>query len=314
MPGAATNTISCGSCGSANAPDMSFCLSCGKVLSARMAALRKARGVKKRECTSCKRSDELNNRYCIFCGAEIQKRQLNQSNSDALEKFTQEVSSVQDRRAMLDRVEAARAPEKAESIKKPGLLGPALLYAGLGVATAIGVALLTPVNFGQSWLALSSPVKDGLIVYTSEPYVDVVLQAADKKHYLLGSTGKGASLQVADISPGRYLVRFSKAGYETVSQAVDVKKGRLNLLGFDTPVQLDKAFTAESGASAAPAPSASASKAAATPGSTSDPSPTSGPGSTAGQAGSASTSASTSSTSSTTSSSTASTSATGANQ
>ncbi|MBU6454503.1 MAG: zinc ribbon domain-containing protein [Cyanobacteria bacterium REEB67] len=249
MPGAATNTISCGSCGSANAPDMSFCLSCGKVLSARMAALRKARGVKKRECTSCKRSDELNNRYCIFCGAEIQKRQLNQSNSDALEKFTQEVSSVQDRRAMLDRVEAARAPEKADSAKRPGLLGPFLLYAGLGIATAIGVALLTPVNFGQSWLALTSPVKDGLVVYTSEPFVDVVLQAADKKHYLLGSTGKGGSLQVADIMPGRYLARFSKSGYETVSQSLEVKKGRLNLLGFDSPVQLDKAFTADAASS-----------------------------------------------------------------
>ena len=87
-----TNTIACGSCGNANAPDMSFCVACGKVLSARMAALRKARGVKKRECTSCRKSDELNNRYCIFCGAEIQKRQLGSSNnSEALEKFTMEI-------------------------------------------------------------------------------------------------------------------------------------------------------------------------------------------------------------------------------
>ena len=208
-----------------------------------MAALRKARGVKKRECTSCKRSDELNNRYCIFCGAEIQKRQMSVGNSEALEKFTMEVSSVQDRRALLDKVEAHRVPDAVNKTDKHlSMPAAAALYAGLGLLTALGVTALSPINFGQSMLALTSPIKEGLILYTSEPFVNVVLESSDKKRYLLGSTGQGKSLALNDLAPGSYLARFSKPGFETRSQAVDIQKGQLNLLGFDTPVKLSRSL------------------------------------------------------------------------
>ena len=238
------NTISCGSCGISNPPDMSFCLSCGKVLSARMAAIRKARGVKKRECTACKRSDELNNRYCIFCGAEIQKHQMSQSNAAALEKFTQEVSSVQDRRALLDKAEAAaaRTPAVQTAAKPTSLLLAACTYVLCGIATALGVTMLSPIDLSQVMVALNSPIKDGLVLYTSEPFVDVILQSEDRKRFLLGSTGKNGSLAVGDLPAGNYLAKLSKLGHETVSQAVDVTKGRLNLLGFDSPIVLPKSF------------------------------------------------------------------------
>jgi len=101
---------------------------------------------------------------------------------------------------------------------------------------------LTPVNFARSFFALTSPVKHGLVLYTREPFVDVVLESADKKRYLLGSTGKSGSLAMGEIEPGSYLARFSKQGFETVSQAIDIDKGRINLLGFDNPLELPKAF------------------------------------------------------------------------
>ncbi len=199
------NTIACGTCGCANAAEMSFCLACGKVLSARMAALRKARGVKRRECTSCKKSDELNNRYCIFCGAEIQKRQLSQGNSEALEKFTQEISGVQDRFGLTEKVELAAGAGAVAKPAKP--VNPAVavaLYMVLAVVSAVGVAALTKVNFARTFFAITSPVKDGLVLYTAEPYVDVVIQSADKQVYLMGSTGKTGSLALSD-SPSWYL-------------------------------------------------------------------------------------------------------------
>jgi hypothetical protein len=238
-----TNTIACGSCGGANAPDMSFCLACGKVLSARMTALRKARGVKKRECTSCKRADELNNRYCIFCGAEIQKRQLSQGNSAALEKFTQEISGVQDRFGLMEKVEAGgKNGVPSRPVKQVSPAVSVALYMALAVLSAVGVAALTKVNFARTFFTLTSPIKNGLVMYTKQPYVDVVLESEDKKRYLLGSTGKSGSLAVSDIDSGSYLARFSKEGFETVSQAIDVDKGRINLLGFDSPVELPKSF------------------------------------------------------------------------
>jgi hypothetical protein len=241
-----TNTIACGSCGSANPPDMAFCLACGKVLSARMAALRKARGVKKRECTSCRKSDELNNRYCIFCGAEIQKRQIGDNNSEALQKFTQEISGIQDTYLLKERAEVNKSIAAAKTpSKQVGFAAAMILYISLGVISAVGVAALTKVNFARTLFTLCSPIKNGLVLYTREPFVDVVIESADKKRYLLGSTGKSGSLTVSDIDPGNYLARFSKAGFETVSQAIDVDRGRINLLGFDSPVELPRAFVEE---------------------------------------------------------------------
>jgi len=241
-----TNTIACGSCGNANAPDMSFCVACGKVLSARMAALRKARGVKKRECTSCRKSDELNNRYCIFCGAEIQKRQLGAGNSEALEKFTMEISGVQSREEIPERLRVTERPSSPAAVSAQVVQGnmiPAImLYVVLGLASAGGVALLTKVNFAHTFYCLTSPVQHGLVMFTAEPNVNVVLESDDKKTYLLGSTGAAHSLAVDNLKPGNYLARFSKDGFETVSQIVDVEPGKANLLGFDDPLQLPKSY------------------------------------------------------------------------
>lgn len=241
-----TNTIACGSCGSANTPDMSFCLNCGKVLSARMAAQRKARGVKKRECTSCKKADELNNRYCIFCGAEIQKRHMGEGNAAALEKFTQEISGVQDRRLPAKPQPQVRNAPAAAAPARQGSNNVALVvYMSLAVLSAVAVAYSpTPhhVDFARTFFGFVAPIKSGLVLYTKEPFVEVVLESADKTRYLLGSTGKSGTLAIGDLDAGNYLARFSKAGFETVSQVVDVEKNRINLLGFDSPVELPKSY------------------------------------------------------------------------
>lgn len=240
-----TNTIACGSCGNSNAPDMSFCLSCGKVLSARMNALRKARGVKKRECASCKRSDELNNRYCIFCGAEILKRHSGQSNAEALEKFTQEISGLQNSQALTEAAQDTRKVAVSEIQKGPsiGLMPAFALYSVLGLVSALVIAFYAPGSLAVKIFALTAPVKHGLIVYTSDKYVNVVLQSADKKRYLMGSTGDSCSLALPDIAPGAYQARLSKEGFETILQSVDVQVGKLNVLGYASPITLPPSFT-----------------------------------------------------------------------
>ncbi len=210
-----------------------------------MAAQRKARGVKKRECTSCKKSDELNNRYCIFCGAEIQKRHMGEGNSAALEKFTQEISGVQDRRLTAKEQPPARAVAAAAPSKPGSFMVALVVYTSLAVLSAVAVAFSpTPhhINFARTFFTFVSPVKSGLVLYTKEPYVEVVLESADKTRYLLGSTGTSGSLAISDLDAGNYLARFSKAGFETVSQVVDVEKNRINLLGFDNPVELPKSY------------------------------------------------------------------------
>ncbi|MBS1995416.1 MAG: hypothetical protein JSS86_03860 [Cyanobacteria bacterium SZAS LIN-2] len=227
---------------------MSFCVACGKVLSARMAALRKARGVKKRECTSCHKSDELNNRYCIFCGAEIQKRQLGAGNSEALEKFTMEISGVQDRSEVPERLRVVERPSggsavaASSAVVSAGMLPSMLVYVGLGLISALAVAYFSKVNFARTFYSLTSPVQDGLVLYTAEPNVNVILESGDKKLYWLGSTGNARSLAFANLEGGNYLARFSKEGFETVSQIIDVRKGTINLLGFDSPLELPRTF------------------------------------------------------------------------
>jgi DNA-directed RNA polymerase subunit M/transcription elongation factor TFIIS len=74
---------------------MAFCLNCGKVLSSSVQAQRDIQGVKKRQCKSCGRADELNNRYCIFCGADIKTFVAKAANPEALARFTSELSQFE---------------------------------------------------------------------------------------------------------------------------------------------------------------------------------------------------------------------------
>ncbi|MFA6559826.1 MAG: hypothetical protein WCT03_25590, partial [Candidatus Obscuribacterales bacterium] len=65
------------------------------MLSSSVQAQRDIQGIKKRQCKSCGRADELNNRYCIFCGADIKTFVAKAANPEALARFTSELSQFE---------------------------------------------------------------------------------------------------------------------------------------------------------------------------------------------------------------------------
>lgn len=239
MQAGAVSLIDCKSCGAKNNSEMSFCIQCGKVLSSSFEALRQARGVKKRECPSCLRSDELNNRYCVFCGAEIEVFVGRSTNQAALAKFSDDVHSLVETLPNPTKSYAALpAMQPQVVIAESKISGPQLDYFLLiGLVSGIAVPLVIGANTLAQFVLGTQLPGNGFLLFAEKPNTQVTLESMDRTNYTLGQTSKRGVFYIKDLS-GAYRLRLNLPGHRTMLQKLDIAKGRLNCLGFDKPVSL----------------------------------------------------------------------------
>lgn len=252
------NAAVCDACGADNQHDMAFCLACGHVLSTRLAAERHVSGVARRQCKTCHRADELNYRFCIFCGAAIDLVIGRTTRPEALEKFTQELTTysqtgnMQINPALYPSLNFDPARQSQVRMPAMGNAGETLYAAGQGgtstqahdpTASAfiwlslIGLILggvmaylfssyLTPLYF-----SFLSPNTD-LLIFTDKKYVNVSIENKDRTQMILGQTSKAGSLGLNDVAVGKNYLNFSQNNSRGLNQVCQIEKGRLNLIGF----------------------------------------------------------------------------------
>lgn len=250
---ASPSLVDCQSCGEQNGSDMSFCLNCGKVLSSSVQAQRDIQGVKKRQCKSCGRADELNNRYCIFCGADIKTFVAKAANPEALARFTSELSQFEagPAEALLPGESAERplqisstASQASPTVYKTkpagkSSHGPLAVVSFLLLGLLSGSLLAYLFNgptLAEAYNMLNvTSQKEGLLIFTKQPTVRVVVESKDRTHYTVGQTNKG-SLVIPDIEPGFHRVILTVPGSDSIVETVDLIKSKLNVLGYEKKV------------------------------------------------------------------------------
>ncbi len=233
---------------------MSFCLKCGKVLSSAVQAQRDIQGVKKRQCKSCGRADELNHRYCIFCGADIKAFVAMAANPEALVRFTTELSQVTAEAVDAnDALQVARdqsnsaasnyhAPVvyKNKAANKPSYGALAVqLFLLLGLASGAGLAYAFkgPTLLQAYNLVTGNNLKDGLLIFTEQPTVSVVTESQDRKRFVVGQT-KSGSMAISGIEPGMHRITFSLPDV-SIMEAVTLLPSKLNMLGYEQKVDVN---------------------------------------------------------------------------
>lgn len=226
---------------------MAFCLKCGKVLSSSVQAQRDIQGIKKRQCKSCGRADELNNRYCIFCGADIKTFVAKAANPEALARFTSELSQFE-----VEPVEDLRTVEPADRPSQPATptvyktrpdgksshrFSSIFTFIVLGLLSGAALAyLFNGPTLAEAYNLLTlNAQKEGLVIFTKQPTVRVVVESKDRTHYTVGQTTKG-SLVIPDIDAGFYRVILTVPGSDSIVETVDLLKSKLNILGYDKRV------------------------------------------------------------------------------
>jgi len=245
---------------------MSFCLNCGKVLSTAVQAQRDVQGVKKRQCKSCGRADELNHRYCIFCGADIKAFVAKAANPAALVRFTTELSHVTEAVAPgealrqgsfeRDRASTTHAPTvyKTRPQHKPSYGAVAVqLFLLLGLASGAGLAYgFKGILFQAYNLFKVNLPKDGLLLFTEQPSVNIVAESVERKVYTLGQT-KNGSLAISGLDPGIHRITFSNSpnssdlsngsdiSENAIIETVNLLPKKLNMLGYEQKVDVNSA-------------------------------------------------------------------------
>ncbi|MBX9941779.1 MAG: hypothetical protein K2Y32_21110 [Candidatus Obscuribacterales bacterium] len=221
---------------------MSFCAQCGKVLSSSVEALRQARGVKKRSCSSCGRSDELNNRYCVFCGSDIEIFQTRKTSAEALAKFNDDLNSLSTPSSpsslasavspRQSQVALPALPVPAKATPRPDLFIILGLVSGLAMPFLLGSTLLSHV-----YLTSQIP-SQGLLIFSDKANAGVLLESIDRKEYVAGQTSKRGVFYSTNLSLPAYRLRLSAPGCRTLLQKIELAKDRLNCLGLDKPISL----------------------------------------------------------------------------
>lgn len=237
-----------------NSSDMSFCLQCGKVLSSDVEAQRAQKGIKKRKCNSCGKADELNNRYCIFCGSEVRAIAGRATNPAALEKFSQELAKVQPALTQSSQVEpvikSITTVERTQQVKvapPQKASSRAFEFLLLGLACGVGLAFVCGgERLAETYMLMAGDTpRSGLVAFLDRDGISVILESEDRTHYTVGQTGKNGTFQVADLSPGFYRLKFSFPGIKPLIDTLAVGEGRLNLLGFNERLVLPKSGEAQ---------------------------------------------------------------------
>lgn len=237
---------------------MAFCLACGHVLSTRLAAERHVSGVARRQCKSCHRADELNYRFCLFCGASIDLVIGRTTRPEALEKFTQELTTYSQTGNM--QINPALYPQlnfdpaRQSQVRMPAMgnagesqfgvaqaaaqaqphdpTAGAFLWLGLiGLALGGAIAYLFSSHLAPLYFSFLSPNTD-LLIFTDKKYVNVSIENKDRTQMILGQTSKTGSLGLNDVAVGKNYLNFTQTNSRGLNQVCQIEKGRLNLIGF----------------------------------------------------------------------------------
>jgi hypothetical protein len=244
------STTACQGCGSENPSNMAFCLNCGVVLTSPFEAQRRLAGVYKRTCKGCKHADELNYRYCIFCGSQIELVVGRTTRPEALERFTQELSSFDTASSsglLADGGENARASAvdlpavplsataqaSAKATVASGRVSANILltFLLLGLVAGCGLAYFTRTQIMPLYLRSAAGNND-LLIFTDKKFVNVQVESKERQKLVLAKTGEDGSLLLSELTGGKYWLTFSQEGARNLLKVCDLVKGRLNLIGF----------------------------------------------------------------------------------
>lgn len=170
----------------------------------------------RRVCPACGQADALNSQFCIFCGGAIPAT-LNTSSVHMQSELSNLRSNI-----------AAVKSDKQGGRK--GLPASFLLpvWIVLGLAAGAGSALAWQSKLPPP--AMQLPER-GLTVLTAKPYSDVFITYPDKRHFLIGRTGAGGDLSLADVLPGDYTVEASINGKDVETATAEVKGDAAGVAG-----------------------------------------------------------------------------------
>lgn len=249
MSRSANTTINCPACKKQNDGAMNFCIFCGTVLNP--AKAKRA----DRTCVSCGRFDELNDSFCIHCGANT---------SQGVSRDSIEIGTIREAKhtpvmattrppvtrppvaqsVTRNRVKAVSAQVAQERMraqdktaKKPA---GSLVWAGAGAVVGLvlaGFAFQTGALVQAARFCLPS---QGLAIYTEVPAMTVLIESLEGKDFFIGQTGTKGTLVVDNLLNDKsYRLRMEGHGFETVYFApFKYDASRASILGYPQKISL----------------------------------------------------------------------------
>jgi hypothetical protein len=197
---------------------MSFCAACGKIL--RQQAGANAGNT----CHRCGRLDQLNIRYCIFCGNDTTV------GADATRELATDDHELSD-------------TDGRAAIQSSGMTRSAQIGLIVAVAAILGVAaahLLAPI---LDKVAPKSWPNSSIVLYVAQKDAQIKLYAQDEaRTFTIGKVGAGGDLTITDLEPGPYICQVSAPNAQTSAigpePKLTVEKNRPTVIGFPKPFQL----------------------------------------------------------------------------
>ena len=234
------NFIYCSSCLRSNEADMNFCMYCGTGLKPNVEQLRVTDLNGLRPCLKCGKPDELSKDFCIFCGTKIELPGATHSReSQAFKKFTVDLERIEPAKEAATRLRPP-APSPAPAPARTGRKGTnwTLVLGSLGlVCGGVLSYFLGSQALQKIYLQLSWP-KDAIVVYVEPEIVSYVLQNEAGQKYLMGKSSDKGSFALRNVEPGKYRLKISAPGFNTILQSVQVKKNCTTVVGYPNRLKL----------------------------------------------------------------------------
>ncbi|HIA52472.1 MAG TPA: zinc ribbon domain-containing protein [Candidatus Melainabacteria bacterium] len=244
MSRSANTTTNCPACKKQNDGAMHFCIFCGTVLNP--AKAKRA----DRTCVSCGRFDELNDTFCIHCGANtsqgvsrdsIEIGSLREAKHTPVLATTRPSAAQSVTRNRVKAVSAQVAQDRMRSQDKTGKKpGNSVIWACAGAVVGLVLAGLAFQSGALVHAARFCLPSQGLAIYTEVPWMTVLIENLEGKDFIIGETGPKGTLVVDNLLPGKsYRLRMEGHGFETVYFApFEFDKTRASILGYPKKISL----------------------------------------------------------------------------
>ena len=214
-------------------------------------------------CLKCGKSDPLNIRYCVFCGAALGDPKASTIKDIPQKSSSSKVPEVKSPRKTATGL-AATGPVKPGEVKSPrktitGLAAlspassgrsvyfgksprPSLKMIGLAIAGGLIVGLPIGMLAGHTelsnMLAQQSWPSQGLLVFADTPYAHVAVADERDQRFTVGQCGPDGELSLSDLAPGRYSIAIEAPGAKPYTQSLDLKSDKPSNIGYPSRITL----------------------------------------------------------------------------
>jgi hypothetical protein len=178
-------------------------------------------------CPRCGRFDQLNTRFCVYCGSDTAS---NGTSAQEVKKLTWEVETPKGKSAQI----LAPRGEKETF----WLMGAAVLAAALGATTSI---LFAPIM--QRASAQTAWPHSSLVLYTNHRDAQVVIEPSRQaRNFTVGKVGRNGALRVTSLPPGQYIVAVSAPNFQTsvvgIKDELKVDEDNPTIIGYPDRLEL----------------------------------------------------------------------------